>query len=245
MAESDVAFVCYPHAQSHPVVAELVDAGVRVVDSQRRLPADGPGRLPGVVRVRRIPRPDLVRGGRLRAARGLPAEVRDARLVANPGCFPTGMLLGLLPLARRWGCLLPSSSTRSRGSPARDARPPTRPTSARCTTTSGPTARSAIGTPPRWPRNWPGGRDAQVRVSFTPHLLPVDRGILSTVYCRWPMPAEDVVVRGRPLRSLPGLLRGGALRRGGRRTPGPARGAADELLPPGRAGRPRLPGWSR
>ena len=32
MAGSDVAFVCYPHAEAHPVVAELIDAGCRVVD---------------------------------------------------------------------------------------------------------------------------------------------------------------------------------------------------------------------
>ena len=32
VAGSDVAFVCYPHAESHPVVAELVEAGCRVVD---------------------------------------------------------------------------------------------------------------------------------------------------------------------------------------------------------------------
>ena len=97
---SDVAFVCYPHAEAYGVVSELVDAGCKVID----LSADF--RLKAVDDYRAWygfdhPRGDLV----AEAVYGLPEVYRDqvakARVVANPGCYPTGMLLGLLPAAGR------------------------------------------------------------------------------------------------------------------------------------------------
>jgi len=59
LAGSDVAFVCYPHAQSHAMVAELVDSGCRVVD----LSADFRLKDPGAYLIWYgfdHPRPDLV-----------------------------------------------------------------------------------------------------------------------------------------------------------------------------------------
>ena len=71
-ADADVAFVCYPHAQSHPVVAELVDAGVRVVDLSADFRLNDPAAVPGLVRVRASPAGSRGRG-RVRPARGLSA----------------------------------------------------------------------------------------------------------------------------------------------------------------------------
>ncbi len=73
--------------------------GCRVVDLSADFRLKDPGRI------RRgtgstHPRPDLV----AEAVFGLPEMYREliakARLVANPGCYPTGMLLGLLPAAQ-------------------------------------------------------------------------------------------------------------------------------------------------
>ncbi len=94
----DAAIVAYPHGAAAEVVAELVARGVRVVD----LSADFRLRDPSVYAewYRPHPRPALVG----RAVYGLPERYRDqiagAGLVANPGCYPTAAVLGLAPLAR-------------------------------------------------------------------------------------------------------------------------------------------------
>ena len=93
----EAAIVAYPHGASAPVIAELRGLGVSVVD----LSAD--------FRLRDLPlyekwygghgAPELLAG----AVYGLPERhrdaVRDAGLVANPGCYPTATILALGPLA--------------------------------------------------------------------------------------------------------------------------------------------------
>ncbi len=101
LVDSDIVFVCYPHAQSHPVVAELLEAGRRVIDLSADFRLKDPALYPEWYGFEH-PRPDLL----AEAVYGLPELYRDeiatADLVANPGCFPTGMLLALLPLADRF-----------------------------------------------------------------------------------------------------------------------------------------------
>jgi N-acetyl-gamma-glutamyl-phosphate reductase len=94
----DGAIVAYPHAASAPVVAALRARGVRVCD----LSAD--------FRLRELatyehwygphPHPELLAG----AVYGLPElhrqAIRGAELVATPGCYPTASMLALAPLAR-------------------------------------------------------------------------------------------------------------------------------------------------
>jgi N-acetyl-gamma-glutamyl-phosphate reductase len=94
----DVAIVAYPHAASAPVVAALRERGVRVCD----LSADF--RLRELATYERWygahPHPELI----AEAVYGLPELHREAigaaQLVATPGCYPTASLLALAPLAR-------------------------------------------------------------------------------------------------------------------------------------------------
>jgi N-acetyl-gamma-glutamyl-phosphate reductase len=96
--EVDAAIVAYPHGAAAPVVAALRERNVRVVD----LSADF--RLRDVATYQQWygdhGAPDLFGEG----VYGLPElyreELRDAQLVANPGCYPTAAILGLAPLAR-------------------------------------------------------------------------------------------------------------------------------------------------
>jgi N-acetyl-gamma-glutamyl-phosphate reductase len=94
----DAAIVAYPHGAAAEVVSELVARGVRVVD----LSADFRLRDPAVYAewYREHPNPELIAD----AVYGLPElyreSLRDAQLVANPGCYPTAAILSLAPLAR-------------------------------------------------------------------------------------------------------------------------------------------------
>jgi N-acetyl-gamma-glutamyl-phosphate reductase len=94
----DAAVVAYPHAAAAPTVAALRERGVRVID----LSADY--RLRSLATYEQWygehPRPDLA----AEAVYGLTelhrAQIAGAGLVANPGCYPTASLLALAPLAR-------------------------------------------------------------------------------------------------------------------------------------------------
>jgi N-acetyl-gamma-glutamyl-phosphate reductase len=104
LAELDVVVLATPHGAALELGAELHDAGTRVVDLSAafRLSAAGFATWYGEPH----PRPDLAAGDPQHVATvayGMPELHREAiaaaRLVANPGCYPTATLLGLAPLA--------------------------------------------------------------------------------------------------------------------------------------------------
>jgi N-acetyl-gamma-glutamyl-phosphate reductase len=94
----DAAVVAYPHAAAAPTVAALLEKNIRVID----LSADF--RLRSLETYERWygphPRPELIEG----AAYGLTElhreRIKNAQIVANPGCYPTATVLALAPLAR-------------------------------------------------------------------------------------------------------------------------------------------------
>jgi N-acetyl-gamma-glutamyl-phosphate reductase len=99
LEDVDAAIVAYPHGAAAPVVAEMRGLGIQVVD----LSAD--------FRLREIPtyerwygphgEPDLLAGAVYGLTELYRDQVRNAGLVANPGCYPTAAVLALAPLAER------------------------------------------------------------------------------------------------------------------------------------------------
>jgi N-acetyl-gamma-glutamyl-phosphate reductase len=186
----DFAFSALPHAASAEAVAPLVRSGMPVVDISadfRLADAAEYQRWYGVEH----PAPDLLS----EAVYGLPELHRDAvreaclpdrqaRLVANPGCYPTGALLGLAPAARA-GIIQPdvvidaksgvSGAGRSLGLVYHYAE------------ANESVSAYALGGHRHLPeivqelsRLWPGS--TLPRVTFQPHLIPMTRGILTTCY---------------------------------------------------------------
>jgi N-acetyl-gamma-glutamyl-phosphate reductase len=128
------------------------------------------------------PRADLLK----EAVFGLPemhrAKIADARIVANPGCYPTAMLLSLLPVADEieGGVIVDSKSGVSGA-----GRTPSAKTHF-CEVAGDFRAYSEVGHrhTPEMVQELSAAAGRPVAVSFTPHLLPLDRGIFSTVYYR-------------------------------------------------------------
>jgi N-acetyl-gamma-glutamyl-phosphate reductase len=179
---ADVAFVCYPHAEAHAVVAELVENGCRVVDLSADYRLKDPAGYEKWYGFKH-PRPDLV----AEAVFGLPEVYREkiakARIVANPGCYPTSMILGLLPVADQitdWGVIVDSKSGVSGA-----GRTPSDKVHF-CAVNDNFKAYGEVGHRHTAEMMQELGVAAgkALPVSFTPHLLPVDRGILSTMYFR-------------------------------------------------------------
>ena len=174
--EADVVFLALPEAASAEVAPPLVEAGVRVID------LSGAFRLrEDAARRRWYPKTDTWPTG---VAYGLTEfeheAIRTARLVSNPGCYPTASLLGLLPLQRA-GLLLPDADividAKSGISGAGKAASERTHFSENHGSVA---AYNAFGH-----RHTPEMEQALGRsVMFVPHLVPLDRGILSSMYVR-------------------------------------------------------------
>ena len=174
VASGDFAAVCYPHAEAASLVSELIDRGARVLDvsADHRL---HDGALYPPVYGFDHPRPDLL----AEAVYGLPEAHRDAiagaRLVANPGCFPEASILALLPLAGALADVVIDSKSGVSGA----GRTPTE------TVHYSSAADNVTPYKVYAHRHTPEiEQELGVEVTFTPHLVPVDRGLLSTCYAR-------------------------------------------------------------
>ncbi len=173
---ADVAFLALPETASATVAPTLLDAGLRVVD------LSGAFRLCDQrARLRWYPATSAMPTG---AAYGLTefeqSAIREARLIANPGCYPMAALLALLPLANAG--LIPSSSDvviDAKSGISGAGKAPTDRT--HFSENYGSVA--AYGAFSH--RHTPEMEQALGRaVTFVPHLVPLDRGILSSNYVR-------------------------------------------------------------
>ncbi len=178
-ASVDAAVVAYPHGQAAPLAAALRERGVRVVD----LSADFRLRDPGTYEewYRAHPAPELLD----QAVYGLPElgyreRIGEAVLVANPGCYPTAALLALAPLARAG--LLEDVVIDAKSGVSGAGRTATEKTHFVAVDENV----SAYGVPRH--RHTPeieqelAALGAKLRVTFTPHLLPLDQGELVSCY---------------------------------------------------------------
>lgn len=177
-----IAFLALPHGLASEFARPLLEAGLRVID----LSADF--RLRSAETYREFygdehPAPDLLG----RAVYGMPEthrdEIRGADLVASPGCYPTSIILPLYPLLER-RLIDPETIV--------------------CNSLSGVTGAGrkavedylfvecnenarAYGAPrhrhlSEIEQELSGAAGESVRVSFVPHLIPLSRGILTTIH---------------------------------------------------------------
>lgn len=97
LAHCDVVFFATPNAVAMSEARSLLDAGVRVVDLSADFRIRAATEWERWYKVKHAARELLAE-----AVYGLPevhrARIKSARLVANPGCYPTAVQLGLLPL---------------------------------------------------------------------------------------------------------------------------------------------------
>jgi N-acetyl-gamma-glutamyl-phosphate reductase len=186
----DLVAVCYPHAEAAALVSDLIDRGARVLDVSADHRLRDPELYPAVYGFRH-PRPDLL----AEAVYGLPERNREriagARLVANPGCYPEASLLALLPLAGRIEEVVIDAKSGVSGA----GRTPTESVHySRATDNVSPYKVYGHRHQPEIEQ------ELGLEVTFTPHLVPVDRGLLATCYARLgdgAMSTEDLRERYR------------------------------------------------
>lgn len=185
---ADAALCCLPHKISMAFVPKLLNAGVKVIDFS----ADY--RIKDAAVYEKYYEPHTDKENLKHAVYGLPElfreDIKKAKLVANPGCFPTGASLALAPLLKNkliktQGIIVNSVTGVSGGgkNPSPNFHFPNMNENLypygvgvhRHMPEMEQVASTVAGQP--------------VELLFQPHVGPFDRGILSTVYCD---PAEQV-----------------------------------------------------
>jgi len=186
-ADVDAAIVAYPHGAAAEVVAQLNNRGVRVVD----LSADFRLRDVEVYEqwYRQHEAPSLIDS----AVYGLPElgyreQIASAEIVANPGCYPTAALLALQPLARHG--LIDDVVIDAKSGVSGAGRAATDKTHF-VSVDENVNAYGVTGH-----RHTPeieqelAALGSELRISFMPHLLPLDQGELVSCYVTIPDHAE-------------------------------------------------------
>ena len=181
---ADLFFLTLPHTVSMQYVAQLLKAGKKVIDISAdyrlqdakvyekfyKVPHTDPANLKGAV----YGLPELHRD-----------QIREAKLVANPGCYPTGAILGIVPGLKK-GVFDPASIQIDAKSGVTGA------------------GRKAVKEllfsevneslkayklfehqhVPEIDQELTALSGESVQVVFVPHLIPINRGILSTIYVK-------------------------------------------------------------
>ncbi len=179
---ADCVFGCLPHGASAAVVSDLLDAGCRVVDFSADYRLDDPKTYADWYQVEH-PDPERMAG----TAYGLPElyreSIRGAKLVANPGCYPTAAILALAPLLKS-GAIAPRGIVIDAKSGVSGAGRSPKPTLHFPEANENLTPYS-VGQHRHTPEidlilsKW---AEVETNVLFTPHLIPMDRGELITAY---------------------------------------------------------------
>ncbi len=183
-ARAECVFSCLPHAASAAAVATLLDAGARAIDFSADYRLNDEATYTEWYGGKH---PDPARLGK--TAYGLPElfgeQIPEANLVANPGCFPTSAVLALAPLLKEGLIddqdLIVDSKTGVSGA----GRTPK-------LTTHYPECNESVSAynvgrhrhTPEIEQILGRACGRAVSVIFTPHLVPMDRGILTTCYAR-------------------------------------------------------------
>jgi len=191
----DVVFLAVPHGTAMDMAGELLDAGARVVDLSadfRLRDKDVYARWYGLEHRRTDLLPQAVFG----LVELYREAVRGARLVANPGCYPTSAILGLTPaleagVAETDGIVIDAKSGATGA--GRGAKVPM----LYCEVSDTFRAYN-IGKhrhTPEIEQELSRAAGSDLVISFNPHLLPMNRGILSTMYLRLKTPMSTAETR--------------------------------------------------
>jgi N-acetyl-gamma-glutamyl-phosphate reductase len=179
--EADFIFVALPHGEAMGVVPELIKQGKKVID----LSADFRLQDPAVYEkwYKKHTAPELIND----AVYGLPElyreKIKSAQLIANPGCYPTSVLLSLAPVVKNKIIDLKTIIVDAKSGVSGAGRAAVL-SSLYTEVNEGVKAYKVAKHQhtPEMEQELGVIAQSKVTISFVPHLIPMNRGILSTSY---------------------------------------------------------------
>lgn len=182
--KADIFFLCLPHKTSQETVAFLHKAGKKVID----LSADF--RLKSAAIYKKWYATPHNHSPLLRkAVYGLSEinreKIRNAEIVANPGCYPTSIILGLAPVIGKDFIDTDSIIADSKSGTSGAGRTPAQPFMFCEVNESVKAYGVAVHRhTPEIEQELSALSKKKMNIIFTPHLIPMDRGMLSTIYVK-------------------------------------------------------------
>jgi len=181
---ADVALCCLPHKVSMGFVPKLLAAGLKVIDFSADYRLNDVAVYEEFYKVKHTDTANLAR-----AVFGLPEffreQIKDADLLANPGCYPTGALLAVAPLLKEGligtHSIIVNAVTGISGAGRNPSSKFHFPNMNENLFAYG------IGSHRHMPEMEQIASEiagSTVKILFQPHAGPFDRGILSTIYCQ-------------------------------------------------------------
>lgn len=183
-AAADIIFTALPHKLPMAIVPQMVAAGRRVVD----LSADF--RFQDVAAYESAYQPHTAKDLIPRSVYGLAEingdEIRDAGIIGNPGCYPTSVLLALLPLVKE-NLLTGSHVIADAKSGVSGAGRSPSLTTHYCEVNESYKAYKVAEHRhnPEMEEQLARFSPNPLRLTFVPHLVPMTRGMLTTQYLAW------------------------------------------------------------
>ncbi len=180
--KADLFFLCLPHKASQETVAFLYNAGKKVIDlsADYRLKSARvysewykiPHRYSPLLKKAVYGLPELYR-----------KKIKKASIIANPGCYPTSAILGLAPIMGEDFVSTNTIIIDSKSGTSGAGRSPAQPFMF-CEVNESVKAYAVTAHrhTPEIEQELSALKKENFKVIFTPHLIPMDRGILSTMY---------------------------------------------------------------
>jgi N-acetyl-gamma-glutamyl-phosphate reductase len=193
---TDVLFVSLPHKLPMEIVPELVRRGKKVVDLSADFRFSDPERYEAAYQ------PHTAKDMLEKAVYGLcevnAAKIRGADLVGNPGCYPTSVLLPLVPLLRG-GLVRPDTIIADAKSGVSGAGRSPSLTTHFCEANESLKPYKVDGHrhKPEMDEVLSAAADTEVDITFVPHLVPMTRGMETTIYAELARPASAGDIRNR------------------------------------------------
>ena len=184
LAKCDVVFFATPNGVAMGEARALVDAGVRIVDISADFRIKDVAEWERWYKVRHAA-PELVAEAVYGLCEVNREKIRGARLVANPGCYPTAVQLGLLPLVEAKAIDLDHMIADAKSGVSGAGRKLEQ--NLMYSESSDNFAAYGVGGHRHWPEIRQGLAQAagrEVGLVFIPHLTPMIRGIHATLYGR-------------------------------------------------------------
>jgi len=184
LAKCDVVFFATPNGVAMGEARALLDAGARIVDISADFRIKDVAEWERWYKVKHAA-PELVAEAVYGLCEVNREKIRGARLVANPGCYPTAVLLGLLPAIEAGAVDLAHLIADAKSGVSGAGR------KTELHLMQGEVSENFSAYGLAGHRHWPEIRQGLAQIAgrevgliFTPHLLPMVRGILATLYAR-------------------------------------------------------------
>lgn len=188
----DIAFLAVPHGTGMEIASQLIEQGIKVIDLSADFRLNNSTTYTQWYHFEHKA-PHLLSN----AVYGIPElneeSIKTAQLIANPGCYPTSIILGLLPAIKHRLIKLNSIVIDSKSGTSGAGRNTLTSSFLFCEVQDSFKAYN-VGTHRHTPEieqelSYIAGQP--ITVTFSPHLLPITRGILSTIYTHLEQPISQ------------------------------------------------------